>query len=315
MCLEVRSFNSQTPVSPLIMEDHGLIAKHMSEAGMPADIASLELVKRITMYGKTGFKDREIMSLSADLTNLAGKTAKHVSKNLMKQYSQTITSLTGVAGNALGAAGAVLVVATMIFNLVSELQDRAETNEIAKRHLQGIDEADGLAPESIRIVAAVKQIVERGFDQHELRLIDAESSVTVDFLSNTIIPLVQDLESMDDQTVATYHRRLVERIDITRRNMHVHLQRFSTSLGAIEHRGDYQIDTNHLTRYSSACILDATLTFYGLLMSIRLRDGLVQHNFESFVTRNRNAVTVLQQSLDSYTNGRITLIRTEYRYE
>jgi hypothetical protein len=61
--------------------------------------------------------------------------------------------------------------------------------------------------------------------------------------------------------------------------------------------------------------LDATLTFYGLLMSIRLRDGLVQHNFESFVTRNRNAVTVLQQSLDSYTNGRITLIRTEYRYE
>jgi hypothetical protein len=297
------------------MEDDGLIAKRMSEAGMPADIASLELVKKITIYGKTGFKDREIMSLSADLTNLAGKTAKHVSKNLMKQYSQTITSLTGVAGNALGAAGAVLVVATMIFNLVSELQDRAETNEIAKRHLQGIDEADGLAPESIRIVAAVKQIVERGFDQHELRLIDAESSVTVDFLSNTIIPLVQDLESMDDQTVATYHRRLVERIDITRRNMHVHLQRFSTSLDTIEHRGDYQIDTNHLTRYSSACILDATLTFYELLMSIRLRDGLVQHNFECFVTRNRNAITVLQQSLDSYTNGRITLIRTEYRYE
>ncbi|KAH0341677.1 hypothetical protein KCU83_g9589, partial [Aureobasidium melanogenum] len=128
-------------------------------------------------------------------------------------------------GAALAGVGTVLGVVTSMFKLVSDLQDRAETNEITKQHLQGLDAAIGLAPESIRIVAAVKQMVQRGFDEHELRSSDADTSVTVDFLANKIKNLAQNLDQMDDQTISDYHKLLVARIDIHRENTHMDIQK------------------------------------------------------------------------------------------
>ncbi|THY35958.1 hypothetical protein D6D01_00836 [Aureobasidium pullulans] len=300
------------------MADGIFIASRLAEAGITADKDTLDLVEKIVIHGRTGFKDREIMSLSADLTNLAGKTAVQTSANLIKTYSKAITSATENVGKALGAAGAILAIATMIFNLVSELQDRAETNEIAQRHLQGLDTATGLQPESIRIVAAVKQIVERGFDQHELRSINAEGSVTVEFLSKTIIPLAQNIDGMDIQTIHNYRERLHRRIDINRRDLHVHLQRFSAGITSMSQQADladYQIETNHLARYSKACTLDAYLSFYELLLSNRLRDGLVEHNLECYSSRNRSALSVIQQHLEGYTEARVRMIKTNYYYD
>ena len=297
-------------------EDDTFIINSLSERGMPVDKDSLALVKKIAVYGKTGIKDREVMRLCADLVNLAGKTTKHVSKNLMSQYSAIVKSATGITGNTLGAAGAVLGVAATIFTLVSELQDRAETNEIAQRWLQDLDTTSGLAPESIRIVAAVKQIIERGFDQHELRSIDADSSVTMDFLSDKIIPLVQNLEDMDQQTVSNHHKRLIDRMDINRKNMHIHFQKASAGMtDDMDRRGDYQVDTNHLVRYSKACTLDAFLSFYELLLSERLGNSMMQQNCEAFVSHNQRAMSTTAELLQPYTDRRIELIRTRQYWE
>ncbi|KEQ68175.1 hypothetical protein M436DRAFT_68383 [Aureobasidium namibiae CBS 147.97] len=304
------------------MDDETFIASRLSEAGIAADQEAIQLVKQCAIYGKTGCKDREIMSLSAALSTLASKTSSSVFKHLEKKYAETTssaiqstTAVAGKVGQVLGAAGAVLSIATFVFNLVADIQDREETNEIAQRHLSGFDAATGLQPESIRIVAAVKQIVERGFDQHELRSINAESSVTVDFLVNTIIPLAHDLERLDDQTVARYHVRLVERINVNRKDIHIHFQRFSSGVEGIATRADYQIDTNHLVCYAKACTLDAFLTFYELLLSNRMHDGLVEHNCSLFTQRNHDAVAVLQKYLEMYTTGRTQMIKTYYYYD
>ncbi|KAH0035028.1 hypothetical protein KCU78_g2128, partial [Aureobasidium melanogenum] len=304
------------------MDDDTFITSRLREAGISTDQESIQLVKKCAVYGKTGCKDREIMSLSTELSSLASKTSASVKEHLSKRYEDTTcstintaTAITGKVSQVLGAAGAVLSIATFVFNLVKDLQDREETNEIAKRHLQGLDAAAGLQPESIRIVAAVKQIVERGFNQHELRSINAESSVTVDLLVNTIIPLAQNLERLDDQTVASYHRRLVERINVNRKDIHIHFQRFSSGSEGIADRADYQIDTNHLVCYANACTLDAFLTFYELLLSNHLRDGLVEHNCSLFVQRNHESVAVLQKYLDIYIAGRTEMIKTYYYYD
>ncbi|KAG9522356.1 hypothetical protein KCV07_g3194, partial [Aureobasidium melanogenum] len=280
------------------MDDDAFIARRLSESGILADSSSIQMVKNIAVHGRTGMKDSEICALTTELVKMTADFASHASK---------------AGGAALAGIGAVLGVVTSIFKLVSDLQDRAETNEIAKQHLQGLDAAIGLAPESIRIVAAVKQIVQRGFDEHELRSSDADTSVTVDFLANKIRNLAQNLDQMDGQTISDYHKRLVARIDIHRKNTHMDIQRFSQGVGNMT--GDYHINTNHLVHYSNACVLDAFLGYYELLLSYRLRDGLVQHNLETFSQRNKDAITTIEQALESYTKSRVEMVRTHAFYD
>ncbi|KAI7328890.1 hypothetical protein KC315_g6423 [Hortaea werneckii] len=280
------------------MADEAFIANRLAECGINPDAESIQIVQSIAVHGKTGMKSQEICALSANLTRLAGKSAAHVSRT---------------ASKALSGAHAVLGFVASIFQLVSDLQDRKETDAIAQRHLQGLDAAIGLAPESIRIVAAVKQIVERGFDEHELRSSDAETNVTCDLLASKINPLVQNLEDVDDRTVSSYYKRLIARIDIHRKNAHIDHHRFSH--GVANMNGDYQIHTNHLVRYSNACLLDAVLGYYELLLSNRLKDGLIQNNVETFCQRNKDVVCTIEKALESYTNGRLEMIHTNYFYE
>jgi len=299
------------------MDDDAFISSSLLASGIIANKDSIQLVKNIAVHGKTGMKDREITALAAQLTEVAAKyTIKASGADLSKVTNVAATFAVKVSksvGSALDGAGAVLGVVTAIFQLVSDLQDREETNEIAKRHLQGLDTAKGLAPESIRIVAAIRQMVAQGFDEHELRSSDAEMNVTIDFLTNKIRPLAQNIDEMDDQTISNYLKRLVARVDIHRKDTHVDLQRVRQ--GVANMAGDYQINTNHLVRYASASLLDAYLSYYELLLSYRLGDGLVQHNLATFSQRNKDAIVNIEQGLAAYTNGRMEMIRTHAFYE
>lgn len=81
-----------------------------------------------------------------------------------------------------------------------------------------------VAPESIRIVTALKQMIEQVFDEHELRSSDAEQNVTVDLLAYKIIPLARNLDHTSTETVSDYCKRLIARIDVHRKDTHMDLQ-------------------------------------------------------------------------------------------
>lgn len=74
-------------------------------------------------------------------------------------------------------------------------------------------------------MTAVEQIIERGLDEYELPSSDAEQNVTVDLLTFEIIPLARDLDHMSNETVSDYHKRLIARIDVHRKNTHMDLQK------------------------------------------------------------------------------------------
>jgi hypothetical protein len=154
--------------------------------------------------------------------------------------------------------------------VAQQLRAANAAENLRLRYLSGLETAKGLAPESVKIVVAVKEVVEDSFDDHELVHLQADSLSIREFLRDETIPFLQEVEKRGVGGVPVHLIRrkraeLKEKIEIQRRNVNVHLQRVESGINNMTQE-TYYVKTNHLPRYAAASALEVLLRGYYALM-------------------------------------------------
>lgn len=157
-----------------------------------------------------------------------------------------------------------------IQEVANQLRAANAAENLRLRYLSGFETAKGLASESVKIVVAVKEVVEDSFDDHELVHLQADSLSIREFLRDETIPFLQEVEKrgVDGVPVHLIRRKraeLKEKIEIQRRNVNVHLQRTESGINNMTQK-TYYVKTNHLPRYAAASALEVLLRGYYALM-------------------------------------------------
>lgn len=131
-----------------------------------------------------------------------------------------------------------------VADIEAKIKDKAVTNLISSRYLSGLETAHSLAPESIRIDSVVKEVVEDGFDDHEVTYLQTDSMVAREFLREDIAPLMEFLEKGASETfpLELLRRKRAElktKLGIQKKNVQVHMQRSQKGITLLEERDLY----------------------------------------------------------------------------
>jgi hypothetical protein len=160
---------------------------------------------------------------------------------------------------------------SFIEEVATKIKDRAEAELLSSRYLEGLGTARGLAPKSVKVLAAVKITVENNFDDHEVTFLRARALVKRDFFNEEVRPFFTLLESKPlGSFPVSFIRDMRRKVDESRERqmeaMYTYMQR--AEKGLTQMQGSYNIYTNHLPRYAAACALEVLLRAYHALLGL-----------------------------------------------
>ncbi|ETI28656.1 hypothetical protein G647_01107 [Cladophialophora carrionii CBS 160.54] len=201
-----------------------------------------------------------------------------------------------------------------------QLNNIAEADVLRQRYLGVFETARDLEPESIRIVVAVKEVLEDTFDDHEVTYLQADSASIRDFLREETVPFLGEVENRGVSNVPIDHIRrkrneLKAQIEVQRKNVNVHLQRVERGIDNLTD-GTYYIKTNHLPRYAAAAALEILLRgYYVLLGRLDKEDIMIESDSQNLMLLAKERVEVMQSLLEQYKDRRESLLTTEALHE
>jgi hypothetical protein len=126
-----------------------------------------------------------------------------------------------------------------INRIADQLKAANAAENLRIRYLSGFETAKSLAPESVKIVVAVKEVVENTFDDYEVIHLQADSLAISDFLREETIPFLQEAErrgtiGVPIQLIRRKRAELKEKLEVQRRNVNIHLQRVEGGIREME---------------------------------------------------------------------------------
>lgn len=258
-------------------------------------------------------KDKEIVGLSNEVVALSSAVMSAAATS--ESLKESLKAIGG-AVPAVNIATAALALVSIIMDILDKLQDRAEANAISKRWLAGLETAKGLAPESVRIVAAVQEIVQNAFEKHEQRSVEADNHVTADFLRTEIMPLAQDLYRRTDKNVKEAKTKLYSRMEVQQKNLYLHRSKARDGIQSMGcGRGNYQAETNHILHFAAAARLRAGMQFYHILFASRLTDESLLDYVQAMKDDTEKNSDEMKKLFLEYTKNRYEMVNTNYRYE
>ncbi|KAL7929141.1 hypothetical protein V8C35DRAFT_316357 [Trichoderma chlorosporum] len=152
-----------------------------------------------------------------------------------------------------------------------EVKQSEESNAIRSRFLSTIETAQTLEPESIKIVAAVKEVIENAIDDTNITYIRAEAMSIRDFLLEDIIPFLKEAgkrqQPPSSDIVRQRKAELRLKLETQKKHTNVHLLQCESGIEAIKDGGNYYIKTNHMPRYATSSALEILLRAYLILLS------------------------------------------------
>ena len=197
--------------------------------------------------------------------------------------------------------------------IASDIKASAESELLLERYLSGFETAKALEPESVKIVVAVKEVIEDALDDHENAYLQADSLSIQSFPSENIIPFLKEVEKrgVENIPIDPIRRRreqLKHKLELQKRNVNVHLQRVQAGLGNMSD-GTYYLKTNHLPAYAAATALEVLLRAYWVLMG-RLdgEDPMVEFDCEGLERVAREHAESLRSLLEVYRVNRLELV-------
>lgn len=216
---------------------------------------------------------QDLFLTSFELQN--GKKTKKEFCDLVKCWTKlagTLTPGVPMAGSHINVVNTVSAAAELmsaIEEVATKIKDRAEADLLSKRYLEGLETARGLAPESVRIVTAIQEVIEDTVDDHEVTFLRAKTLSIRDFLVEDVLPFFNHLVSQPVGTVPKsfiqeMRRKIDGRKEQEKESAYVHLQRAEKGLTQME--GNYHIYTNHIPRYAAACAVEVLLRAYHVLL-------------------------------------------------
>ncbi|EXJ64707.1 hypothetical protein A1O7_01045 [Cladophialophora yegresii CBS 114405] len=201
-----------------------------------------------------------------------------------------------------------------------QLDTIAQTDVLRQRYLGVFETAKDLEPESIRVVVAVKEVLEDTFDDHEVTYLQADSASIRDFLREETVPFLKEVETRGVSNVPIdlirrKRNELKVQIERQRKNVNVHLQRIERGIDNLTD-GTYYIKTNHLPRFVAAAALEILLRgYYVLLGRLDKEDIMIESDSQNLLLLAKERVEVMQSLLEQYKNRRESLLTTETLYE
>lgn len=204
-----------------------------------------------------------------------------------------------------------------ITDAAEKIQAQEEANELSSRYLSTLETARGLAPESVKVVVAVKEVVETGFDDHEVTYLSADSLVVRSFIQDEIAPFFTKLQTIapDDAPMGLIRRKrqeVKEKLEMQLKNVNIHLQRAEAGINLM-HKATYYIKSNHLPRYAAASALEVVLrAYYVLLGSFDPEDIMIEQDWENLQKSARERCQNVYDMYLRYSKERISLVTTKY---
>lgn len=165
----------------------------------------------------------------------------------------------------------------------ANIKDRAETAKMSVRYLSGLITAEGLAPESIRVVVAVKEAIENSLDGQEVIRLQAEINAVRGFMQEDVAPFLKVLNGKPSGSVSVSKIRekrsqVKAKLEAQRTNVDVYLQLVMLGLSHMQQE-TYSRETNHLPRYAAACAIEILLhAYYTNLGMFDPEDFMVEHD-------------------------------------
>ena len=221
--------------------------------------------------------------------------------------------------NAPQILSASLDVTKATAEVAAAIKERAVTANMSARYLSALELATGLAPESIRIVAAVQELTEKSIIEHEVVEQQAEAKVIEEFLTKEIAPTLEHLEQGQSTAysinlVQRIRVRLETRIEAQRKALHILRQRVEQGVSNMR-QATYYAKTNLLQTYAAACSLEILLCAYHAIL------GLLdpEHSMVANDWKNLNSTAIKRcQSIATlfsrYILGRLSLLETKSEY-
>lgn len=204
-----------------------------------------------------------------------------------------------------------------IADVAEKIRVQEEANELSSRYLSTLETARGLAPESVKVVVAVKEVVENGFDDHEVTYLTADSLTIRNCIQEEIAPFFMKLQTMAprDTPIGMIRRKRKEvkkRLETQLRNINIHLQRAEAGINMM-HKATYYIKTNHLPRYAAASTLEAVLrAYYVLLGSFDAEDIMIEQDWENLQNSAKERCQTIYDMYLRYSENRLSLFTAKY---
>lgn len=198
-----------------------------------------------------------------------------------------------------------------------KIEARAKAKATTARYLSSLVTARDLEPESVKIVTVVQEIVEAGFDDHEVTYLSADSCVIRNFVAEEVIPFVArinqyDLKDLPLNIIRVKRAEIKEKLSIQRKNVNVHLQRAESGVAAM-HQDTYHIKTNHLPRYAAAVAQEIVLRSYHILLGASdPEDIMIEADVENLQRAAVEHSTNLQKAFAIYAQERVKLVSRRY---
>jgi hypothetical protein len=197
------------------------------------------------------------------------------------------------------------------------IKERAITSNTSARYLYGLELAKGLAPESIRVVAAIQEITEKTLVDHEIIKLESDARAIQEFVTEELFPFLRKLEQRGQDAarsvdfVRHMKTRLETKIDMQRSSIHLIRQRIEEGLLNMRQE-TYYIKTNHLEKYASACVLETLLHAYHAILGLfDPEDFMVGNDWESLVKTASMRCQSITDMFISYSKGRQALLTTK----
>ncbi|KIW68345.1 hypothetical protein PV04_04298 [Phialophora macrospora] len=224
----------------------------------------------------------------------------------LAEFAGEICELSGIDLHPFGLAGKALK-ATQQVLAIREAQD------ISTRYLSAIATAKGLEPQSVKIIAAVKEVSERTIDRNDIINLDAEANAVQEYLRQEISPFMSALARRGHSEIPmTLLRRKRDEVkskrEHQRRIVQVYLGKIGDGFSHMEQE-TYSISTNHMPRYAAACALEVLLAgYYCMLGLIDTEDFMVAHDLEVLKTMVAEKSLSIRSLLDRYAEARSGLV-------
>jgi hypothetical protein len=232
-------------------------------------------------------------------------------------------SSAGLALTVPPAAIALLTYELAVHSLMKDISAREESviakSEAAKlsaRYLSSLVTVDNnLAPETIKTVVAVQEVLERRFDDHEVTYLQADSLAIKEFLREDILPFVVKLKDIPPvraptEFIRTKRAEVKAKVELQRKTVHVFLQRIEDG---IMNMGEdtYSIRTNHIPRYAAAISLEVLLkAYYSFLGNFDSQNIMSDHDWKTLLETATQGYDSIRNILDKYAEERGSLITT-----
>ncbi|KAJ9604879.1 hypothetical protein H2200_010994 [Cladophialophora chaetospira] len=200
-----------------------------------------------------------------------------------------------------------------ILDAAEEVASQYEADTIYARYLSAITTAQGLAPESVKILAAVKEVSERSMSSHESVSLEADATAIQEFLGQEISPFMEELaRRRPGEVPMQFLRRKRDEVkskrEQQRRNVQFYLQRVEEGLSRMEQQ-TYSIYTNQMPRYAAACALEVLLMGYHCMLGKLDEEDFILANDQSvlkaMVAEKSSSILTL---LDRYGKARAGLV-------